>query len=94
MVAGDPPLTVGMAQQFLRFFEWVLEAPFTEQQRELVARELFEARVAQDAETIAVTVDVVETAARIAARDENQQDFMLTQLQPAVPACSGGPSRA
>lgn len=84
VVEGDPPLTVGMAQQFLRFFEWVLEAPFTVQQRELVARELVEAWVAQDAGTISATVDVVETAAQIAALDENQQDFMLTQLQPAV----------
>lgn len=84
VVEGDPALTKGMIARFTDFFEWIVESPFTVEQREKVRGLTVEAWKTHDEPNIKGVQEILGLEAQVAGLPAEQRDYVRTQVQPDV----------
>jgi predicted component of type VI protein secretion system len=86
LVAGDPPLTVYDVEETIECLQWVMDAPFTAEQREVFRSEIIDGWKKKDAETIQSVSQVFKFRAELAKLPAEKQEFVRKQCEAEVVA--------
>ncbi len=84
LAAGNPALTKGMVTRFTDFFEWLIEEPLTQEQRERMASLVVGAWRQNSGSDIADVVEILKNEAQVAQLPDSQRALVLTQVQPEI----------
>lgn len=84
VVPGDPPLTVYDIDETMDCLQWLLDAPFTDAQREVFRKEIVDGWTKKDEETIKAIGQVAEFRVELAKLTPDQQDLVRKQSEPKV----------
>lgn len=81
-VAGSPPLTQQMVQNATTFFEWLLDASLTVEQRQQFQNSLAQSWLSRRQEEIQATVNVLQFADQINRKTPQEREVYRQVLQP------------
>ena len=84
LAPGDPALTEGMVDRLTGFFEWVLQAPVTAQQRTELRDMLVESWTQGNQADMAGMAEILDIEAQVAAHPPAERDLLREQIQPAL----------
>ena len=84
LAPGDPALTEGMVGRLTSFFEWLLQAPVTVQQRTELRDNLVESWQKGDRADMDGMAEILGTEAEVAQHPPAERDLLREQLQPAL----------
>lgn len=84
LVRGNPPLTQATVDAVTDFLEWLIEVPFTEEQRQLIAREMTESWKRNDRADIQGAQDVLKMRAQLSTMSAEQKALARQAAQPEL----------
>ncbi len=82
VVQGNPPLTQGMVVRFTDFFEWIVEAPLTVEQRDRMRTLVVTAWQQNSKSDMDGVVEILKNEAQVASMPAEQRDVVRAQVQP------------
>ena len=86
LAAGEPPLTVYDVEETIEVLQWLMDAPFTVDQREVFRSEIIDGWKKKDAETIQGVAQVLQFRAEYAKLTPEKQDLVRKQSEPEIVA--------
>ena len=84
LVDGTPPLTQATVDQVADFLEWLIEVPFTDEQRQMIAGNMIESWKKDDREEIKGIEDVVKFRAQLSEMSKEQKELARQAAQPEL----------
>ena len=84
LAPGTPPLTQATVDQVADFLEWLLEVPFTDEQRRMIARNMIESWTKNDREEINGIEEVVKLRAQLSEMTRQQKELARQAAQPEL----------
>jgi hypothetical protein len=84
VVPGDPPLTHYEADETVDCIQWLLDAPFTAEQKELFRAEIVDGWRKKDAETIEGVATIRKFREEMAKLTPDQQDLVRKKSEPEM----------
>lgn len=81
-IAGSPPLTEQMIQKATTFFEWLLDASLTVEQREQFQNSLAQSWLSRKQDEIQSTVNVLQFADQLDSKTSQEREVYRQVLQP------------
>jgi hypothetical protein len=84
LAPGNPPLTQQTADNLAGFFEWLLDAPLTQGQRQEIQEAAVEVWQRGDMETMANILGIVQAFGQVVQLGETQRMQVRQELQPAL----------
>jgi len=81
LAQGNPPLTQATVDSVTDFLEWLIEVPFTEEQKQVIAREMVASWKNNVRDDIQGTQDVLKMRAQFSAMSPEQKDLARQQAQ-------------
>lgn len=81
-IAGSPPLTLEMTQKGTNFFEWLLDASLTSEQRQQFQDSLAQSWLSRRRDEIQSTVNVLQFADQINSKTPQEREVYRQILQP------------
>jgi hypothetical protein len=79
-IPGHPPLTQAIVDQETQFFEWLLDAPFTIEQRDQFRASLVRSWKGHHQDEIDSTMNVLKFQEQLSAKPRQQRELMREQL--------------
>lgn len=77
---GNPPLTQALVDQGIEFFEWLLDAPFTEEQRAQFRDSLVHSWKGHHQDDIDSTMNALKFQEQVKSRPKEEQEIVREQL--------------
>ena len=84
LAQGDPPLTQEMVDRYNLFFEWLLDAPMTQEQRQRIQDAVVADWKAGRSTEIQTAVKIVQAQEQIEQKTESERDLLRASMQPKV----------
>jgi len=84
LARGAPPLTQAKVDQVADFLEWLLEVPFTREQRQMIAGNMIESWRKNDREEINGIEEVIKLRAQLSAMTRQQKELARQAAQPEL----------
>jgi hypothetical protein len=84
LAPGTPPLTQAKVDQVADFLEWLLEVPFTDEQRRMIAGNMIESWKKNDREEINGIEQVVQLRGQLSAMTRQQKELARQAAQPEL----------
>jgi hypothetical protein len=84
LAKGTPPLTQAKVDQVADFLEWLLDVPFTDEQRRMIAGNMIESWKKNDREEIKGIEDVVKFRAQLSGMSKEQKELARQAAQPEL----------
>jgi hypothetical protein len=84
LLAGEPPLTQEMVNDFSAFFEWALEVTLTPSQRQSLKTALIKVWINKDKSEIEGTLSILQVQARLSQATPAERDSIREKIQPGL----------
>src|SRR5207237_3184041 len=84
LAEGTPPLTQAKVDQVADSLEWLLEVPFTDEQRQMIARNMIDSWKKNDRDDIKGVEDVVKFRAQLSEMNKQQKELARQAAQPEL----------
>lgn len=84
IAAGDPPLTQFMVEETTDFVEWLMDVPFTTEQRQVFRDSLIESWKTKDKAGIEGVANVMKARNELATLTPEKRDFVRKSLAPQL----------
>ena len=84
LAEGNPPLTQATVDEVSDFLEWLMEVPFTEDQRKLIEQNIVESWKKNDRADIEGTLEVRKLRAQLSAMTSEQKQLARQAAQPEL----------
>jgi hypothetical protein len=84
LAQGNPPLTQATVDSVTDFVEWLIEVPFTEEQKQVIAREMVDSWKKNVRDDIQGTQDILKMRAQLSAMSPEQKALARQQAQPQL----------
>lgn len=84
LVGGTPPLTQATVDQVADFVEWLIEVPFTDQQRQMIAQNMIDSWKKNDREEINSIEDVLKLRGQLSEMPKQQKELARQAAQPEL----------
>lgn len=84
LAGGTPPLTQAKVDQVTDFLEWLIEVPFTDEQRQMVAQNMIDSWKKNELEGINGVEDVVKLRAQLSGMTSEQKELARRAAQPEL----------
>lgn len=86
VAAGEPPLTAYDLEETIEVLQWLMDAPFTADQREVFRSEIIDGWKKKDEETIQGVAQILQFRAEYAKLTPEKQDLVRKQSEPEMVA--------
>jgi hypothetical protein len=84
LAGGTPPLTQAKVDQVADFLEWLIEVPFTDEQRQMIAQNIIESWKKNDREDINGVEEVLKLRGQLSEMNKEQKELARQAAQPEL----------